>query len=78
MDEQKKTGICKRIRQIRLIDLEMSQAEFAKAVGTSQGIISQIESGKKLPTMEVFCNIVEVAKERSADWILNGIDLNIT
>ena len=72
MDNNQTGSIGKRIREIRLIDLEMSQTEFAKAVGTAQARISLIEKGLALPTMEVFCKIVELAKKRTADWIING------
>ena len=72
MDNKKVKAIGKRIREIRLIDLEMNQADFAKAVGTCQARISLIEKGLVLPTMEVFCNIVNLAKKRSADWIIKG------
>lgn len=72
MDSKTKKAIGKRIREIRLIDLEMNQTEFAKKVGTSQGIISRIEKGIILPTMEVFFNIVKLAKKRTADWIIKG------
>ena len=72
MDDDRKKAIGKRIREIRLIDLEMSQTDFAKAVGTTQGVISRIEKGLTLPTMEVFCNIVAVAKKRTSDWIIKG------
>ena len=72
MDNNRKKAIGKWIREIRLIDLEMSQDDFAKAVGTSQARISLIEKGLKLPTMEVFCKIADLAKERTADWIIKG------
>lgn len=72
MDDERRRAIGKRIREIRLIDLEMSQIEFAKAVGTTQAMISRIEKGLTLPTMEVFCNIVDLAKKRTSDWILKG------
>ena len=72
MDKRRIKAIGKRIREIRLIDLEMSQTEFAKAVGTSQGLISRIEKGLTLPTMGVFCNIVNLAKKRTSDWIIKG------
>lgn len=72
MDNKQIRAIGKRIRQIRLIDLEMTQADFAKAVGTGQARISLIEKGLVLPTMEVFIRITEIAEERTADWIING------
>ena len=72
MENNQIKAIGKRIREIRLIDLEMSQAEFAKAVGTGQARISLIEKGLVLPTMEVFCKIVELAENRTADWIIKG------
>ena len=72
MDDDRKKAIGKRIREIRLIDLEMSQTDFANAVGTTQGVISRIEKGLTLPTMDVFCNIVNLANKRTSDWIIKG------
>jgi len=72
MDNKQIKAIGKRIREIRLIDLEMNQAEFAKVVGTGQARISLIEKGLVLPTMGVFCKVVELAKKRTADWIIKG------
>ena len=72
MDNNQTTAIVKRIREIRLIDLEMNQYDFAKAVGTGQARISLIEKGLVLPTMEVFIKIAGLAKKRTADWIIKG------
>jgi transcriptional regulator with XRE-family HTH domain len=72
MKDDRKRAIGKRIREIRLIDLEMNQTEFAKAVGTTQAIISRIEKGLTLPTMEVLCQILDLATNRTSDWIIKG------
>ena len=72
MDDKRAKDIGKRIREIRLIDLEMNQVEFARAVGTGQARISLIEKGTVLPTMEIFCRVAELAKKRTADWIIKG------
>ena len=72
MDNSQAKEIGKRIREIRLIDLEMNQYDFAKAVGTGQARISLIEKGLVLPTMEVFIKITRLAKKRTADWIIKG------
>jgi len=53
------TTIGKRIREVRLIDLDMKQAYFAKDVGTNKAQIGLIEKRLVLSTMEVFCNILE-------------------
>jgi DNA-binding XRE family transcriptional regulator len=50
---------------VKLIDLEMKQAYFAKDVGNNRAQISLIEKGLVLPTMEVFRNIL--------DWRRRGL-----
>lgn len=36
---------------------EMSQADLAKLTGTRQEVISRMESGKNIPSLETICHI---------------------
>jgi len=42
----KKKEVGKRIKEIRVIDLDMSQKEFAQKLGTTQSMISFYEKGE--------------------------------
>jgi len=44
----------KRIKEIRLIDLDMSQKEFAQKLGTTQSMISFYEKGEITHQQEFF------------------------
>lgn len=36
---------------------EMSQADLAKLIGTKQEVISRMENGKNIPSLETVCHI---------------------
>lgn len=66
-----KTDIGERIRSLRG---ELSQQEFADALGFSRAYVSDIERGKTKPSLEVLSAIA--AKYRvSIDWIITGRDI---
>jgi DNA-binding XRE family transcriptional regulator len=46
-----------RIKEIREFNLEMTQTQFAKELGTTQATISRIEKGRALPTIELLIAI---------------------
>lgn len=51
--------------------LGLTQGRFAKALGTSQGWISDIINGKKQPTeilIKLICNLYEIDEE----WLVSG------
>ncbi|MCA8264829.1 MULTISPECIES: XRE family transcriptional regulator [Burkholderia cepacia complex] len=58
-----------RVRQLR-IDAELSQESLARAVGVSQGLIAQIESGKNQGTKHIaaLARVLNV----SVDWLETG------
>ncbi len=59
----------RRIRVLRGFD--MTQAEFARRVGVSQGHLSAIERGDKEPGAAV---LLAISREfgKSVDWLLTG------
>lgn len=59
-----------RIRLLRLIE-GMKQQEFATAIGSSAGYISEVEAGKKIPGGEFLSNVGTVSLFNS-NWLLNG------
>jgi len=62
-------AIGRRIRELRGFD--MTQAEFARRIGVTQGYLSALERGEKEPGPTV---LVSIQKEfrRSVDWLLTG------
>ena len=48
-----RTEYGKEVRKLRVLVLDISQADFAKRLGVSTGYVSQIELGKVLPTGEL-------------------------
>ena len=63
------TAVGRRIRVLRGFD--MTQAEFARRVGLSQGHLSAIERGDKEPGAAV---LLAISREfgKSVDWLLTG------
>ena len=59
-----------RIKEIRELDLEMTQTQFAEKLGTTQATISRIEKGRALPSLEVLLKTAMISR-KSTDWILN-------
>ena len=58
----------KRVRSLRGL---LTQSEYAKKIGVSQGYLSDIERGNKEVGPEVLLRIREDSS-RSVDWILTG------
>jgi transcriptional regulator with XRE-family HTH domain len=63
------TAVGRRIRELRGFD--MTQAEFARRVGVTQGHLSRLERGEKEPGAGVVLAISQEF-ERSVDWLLTG------
>ena len=61
--------IGQRIRELR--GFHMSQAEFAKRIGVTQGYLSALERGSKEPGAVV---LFAISQEfgKSVDWLLTG------
>jgi len=63
-------SIGRRLRQVRGFDL--SQEQFASALGVSQSQLSKYERGLISPPAEVLLRIKEKFKV-SVDWLLTGV-----
>jgi transcriptional regulator with XRE-family HTH domain len=63
------TAVGRRIRELRGFD--MTQAEFARRVGVTQGHLSRLERGEKEPGAGV---LLAISQEfgKSVDWLLTG------
>lgn len=68
------------IRQIRE-QRNMSQAEFARAIGVSQSMISKIESGERMPGRQVIAGLFAIAegenKQRLEDALLEAAGVTV-
>jgi transcriptional regulator with XRE-family HTH domain len=62
-------AVGRRIRELRGFD--MTQAEFARRVGVTQGHLSRLERGEKEPGAGV---LLAISREfgKSMDWLLTG------
>jgi len=62
-------AIGRRIRELRGFD--MTQADFARRIGVTQGYLSALESGEKEPCSAV---LLAIRQEfgKSVDWLLTG------
>ena len=62
-------AVGRRIRELRGFD--MTQADFARRIGVTQGYLSALENGEKEPGSAVLLAIrQELGK--SVDWLLTG------
>lgn len=50
----------------------MSQKEFSTTIGVSQSYLSEVESGKSKPSLELLSGIVNRFNDINADWLLTG------
>jgi transcriptional regulator with XRE-family HTH domain len=64
-------AVGQRIRQLRGFD--MTQEEFARRIGVSQGHFSYIERGEKEIGADILLRISEEF-EKSIEWLLTGKD----
>ena len=64
-----RTAVGRRIRELRGFD--MTQAEFARRIGVTQGHLSRLERGEKEPGAAVLLRIGREF-EKSIDWLLTG------
>ena len=62
-------AIGRRIRELRGFD--MTQADFARRIGVTQGYLSTLENGEKEPGSAV---LLAIRQEfgKSVDWLLTG------
>jgi len=61
-------AVGQRLRELRG---DMTQAQFAKRVGVSQGYLSHLERGEKEIGPEILLRISQLC-DRSMEWILTG------
>ena len=66
-------AVGRRIRTLRGFD--MTQAEFARRIGVTQGYLSALEHGEKEPGSAV---LVAISREfgKSIDWLLTGVEVH--
>ncbi|MFC1591686.1 helix-turn-helix domain-containing protein [Thermodesulfobacteriota bacterium] len=69
--KKQKKEIGKRIKQVREEILERTQVEMTKVLKIKQAMISNIERGDRLPSVEVLL-ILNKESDKSIDWILKG------
>jgi transcriptional regulator with XRE-family HTH domain len=61
-----------RIAKIRKLN-SFSQNEFAKKLQVSQGYLSEVENGKKKPSIEILIGISNLFSDSiDSDWLLTG------
>lgn len=63
--------IGKRFREIREL-LKKRQVDFAKELSATQANISQIESGKCMPTGNYFLKLIERVPNINMNWVFFG------
>lgn len=64
-------AIARRIRQLR--GFELTQGEFAEILGIGQSMVSKLERGELLPSVEMLIRM-RIHSGRSIDWIVFGDD----
>lgn len=62
-------GIIKKIRQ----KYKMNQTEFAKLLGICQANLSGLENGKRMPTSEIGCKLLKIAKNKGMKMHLEDL-----
>jgi putative transcriptional regulator len=69
-------SVSNRIRVLRFLNGEMSQAELGQRIGVTRQTIAAIESGKYSPTLEAAFRIADVLKTPLNEvftWDANGV-----
>ena len=51
---------------------QLSDAQFAEAIGISRGAVSQIKSGRSYPSLDVALKILDRFPSLNPDWLLLG------
>lgn len=63
--------IGERVKELRT-SKHLSQIEFSKHLGISQGFLSDLENGKSSPNSEILLSIKRLFPDVSSDWLLTG------
>lgn len=66
-----KKNVGRRIKKVRVIDLDMTQKQFAKKLGITQPMISKYEKGEIIPPAEILLKIAKLGKT-TVERILEG------
>ncbi len=61
----------RRIKKIRVIDLDMNQKRFAKKLGITQPMVSKYEKGEIIPPAQILLTIAKLGKT-TVDQLLEG------
>ncbi len=61
----------RRIKKIRVIDLDLSQKQFAKKLGITQPMVSKYEKGEIIPPAQILLKIAKLGKT-TVENILEG------
>ena len=61
----------RRIKKIRVIDLDLNQKQFAKKLGITQPMVSKYEKGQIIPPAQILLRIAKLGKT-TVDQLLEG------
>jgi len=61
----------RRIKKIRVIDLDLNQKQFAKKLGITQPMVSKYEKGGIIPPAQILLKIAKLGKT-TIEGILEG------
>lgn len=61
----------RRIKKIRVIDLDLNQKQFAKKLGITQPMVSKYEKGDIIPPAQILLRIAKLGKT-TVDQLLEG------
>jgi len=61
----------RRIKKIRVIDLDLNQKRFAKKLGVTQPMVSKYEKGEIIPPAQILLKIAKLGKT-TIEGILEG------
>jgi putative transcriptional regulator len=68
-------SVSNRVRLLRFLNGEMSQAELGQRIGVTRQTIAAIEAGKYSPTLEAafrIADVFQVPLEEAFQWNSNG------
>jgi DNA polymerase V len=63
--------IGERIKKLRTLK-NLNQVDFARALGISQGFLSDVENGKNSPNSQVFLSVKRLIPDINSEWLLTG------
>ncbi len=66
---KKKAG--RRIKKIRVIDLDLNKKQFAKKLGITQPMVRKYEKGEIIPPAQILLRIAKLGKT-TVDQLLEG------